>query len=218
MRMADRRPLDEVGLCYLLDALYPPAWTASSTPAPMTTVDLRIDILTDPTPKPRPRAGPSSSSGCWTWAWAGRWTRRPPGARTEPRWPSRDSGASCSRNARPDPATVRPCSPFGCRLHISREIPPMIDSRPLRAATLPLLLGAALMLQGCVVGAVVGGTAAVVGGTAKATGAVVGARLRRRHHLRRGNPRPPRTRTARVRARPTSLRTTPAPGQDLLID
>ena len=54
MRMADRRPLDEVGLCYLLDALYPPAWTASSTPAPMTTVDLRIDILTDPTPETAP--------------------------------------------------------------------------------------------------------------------------------------------------------------------
>ncbi|MDK2747903.1 MAG: thioesterase family protein [Brevundimonas sp.] len=54
MRMADRRPLDEVGLCYLLDALYPPAWTASSTPAPMTTVDLRIDILTDPTPQTAP--------------------------------------------------------------------------------------------------------------------------------------------------------------------
>lgn len=50
MRMADRRPLDEVGLCYLLDALYPPAWTASARPAPMTTVDLRIDILADPTP------------------------------------------------------------------------------------------------------------------------------------------------------------------------
>lgn len=54
MRMADRRQLDEVGLCYLLDALYPPAWTASATPAPMTTVDLRIDILTDPTPRTAP--------------------------------------------------------------------------------------------------------------------------------------------------------------------
>ncbi|MDZ4054815.1 MAG: hypothetical protein U1E24_16355, partial [Phenylobacterium sp.] len=51
----------------------------------------------------------------------------------------------------------------------------MTDRRPLRAAALPVLLGAALLLQGCVVGAVVGGTAAVVGGTAKATGAVVGA-------------------------------------------
>ncbi|MET3836372.1 acyl-CoA thioesterase [Brevundimonas sp. UYEF29] len=54
MRMADGRPLDEVGLCYLLDALYPPAWTASKTPAVMTTVDLRIDILTDPTPQTAP--------------------------------------------------------------------------------------------------------------------------------------------------------------------
>ncbi|WBT07419.1 thioesterase family protein [Brevundimonas vesicularis] len=54
MRMADARPLDEVGLCYLLDALYPPAWTASKTPAAMTTVDLRIDILTDPTPQSAP--------------------------------------------------------------------------------------------------------------------------------------------------------------------
>ncbi len=54
MRMADGRPLDEVGLCYLLDALYPPAWTASKTPAAMTTVDLRIDILTDPTPQIAP--------------------------------------------------------------------------------------------------------------------------------------------------------------------
>lgn len=54
MRMADRRPLDEAGLCYLLDALYPPAWTLSQTPAAMTTVDLRIDILTDPTPDNAP--------------------------------------------------------------------------------------------------------------------------------------------------------------------
>ena len=54
MRMADGRPLDEVGLCYLLDALYPPAWTASKTPAAMTTVDFRIDILADPTPETAP--------------------------------------------------------------------------------------------------------------------------------------------------------------------
>ncbi|TFW12735.1 thioesterase family protein [Brevundimonas intermedia] len=54
MRMADGRPLDDVGLCYLLDALYPPAWTLSKTPAAMTTVDLRIDILTDPTPQTAP--------------------------------------------------------------------------------------------------------------------------------------------------------------------
>jgi hypothetical protein len=52
--MADGRPLDEVGLCYLLDALYPPAWTLSKTPAPMTTVDFRIDILADPTPETAP--------------------------------------------------------------------------------------------------------------------------------------------------------------------
>ena len=54
MRMADGRALDEVGLCYLLDALYPPAWTLSKTPTAMTTVDLRIDILTDPTPQTAP--------------------------------------------------------------------------------------------------------------------------------------------------------------------
>ena len=46
---------------------------------------------------------------------------------------------------------------------------------PRRAAALALVLGSALMLQGCLVGAVVGGTAAVVGGTAKAAGSVVGA-------------------------------------------
>lgn len=44
-----------------------------------------------------------------------------------------------------------------------------------RSAVLAAVLGGALMLQGCVVGAVVGAGAAVVGGTAKATGAVVGA-------------------------------------------
>lgn len=54
MRMADGRPLDEVALCYLLDALYPPAWTLSPNPAAMTTVDLRIDILADPTPRTAP--------------------------------------------------------------------------------------------------------------------------------------------------------------------
>lgn len=54
MRMADGRALDEVALCFLLDALYPPAWTASRTPAAMTTVDLRIDILADPTPATAP--------------------------------------------------------------------------------------------------------------------------------------------------------------------
>ena len=44
-----------------------------------------------------------------------------------------------------------------------------------RSALVVMLLGGTLMLQGCVVGAVVGAGAAVVGGTAKATGAVVGA-------------------------------------------
>lgn len=44
-----------------------------------------------------------------------------------------------------------------------------------RATALLAVLGGSLMLQGCVVGAVVGAGAAVVGGTAKATGAVVGA-------------------------------------------
>jgi carbonic anhydrase/acetyltransferase-like protein (isoleucine patch superfamily) len=44
-----------------------------------------------------------------------------------------------------------------------------------RSAALAALLGGALMLQGCLVGAVVGTGAAVVGGAAKATGAVVGA-------------------------------------------
>ena len=54
MRMADGRPLDDLGLCYLLDALYPPAWTTSQQPSPMTTVDLRYDILADPTPETAP--------------------------------------------------------------------------------------------------------------------------------------------------------------------
>ncbi|HYD27449.1 hypothetical protein [Brevundimonas sp.] len=44
-----------------------------------------------------------------------------------------------------------------------------------RSAALAAVLGGALMLQGCVVGAAVGAGAAVVGGAAKATGAVVGA-------------------------------------------
>lgn len=54
MRMADGRPLDEEALCFLLDAVYPPAWTVSRTPSMMTTVDFRIDILTDPTPQNAP--------------------------------------------------------------------------------------------------------------------------------------------------------------------
>lgn len=54
MRMADGRALDEAALCFLLDAVYPPAWTITRTPAMMTTVDFRIDILTDPTPENAP--------------------------------------------------------------------------------------------------------------------------------------------------------------------
>jgi len=44
-----------------------------------------------------------------------------------------------------------------------------------RATALVAVLVGAIMLQGCVVGAVVGTAGAVVGGTAKAAGAVVGA-------------------------------------------
>ena len=44
-----------------------------------------------------------------------------------------------------------------------------------RSAALVAVLGGSLMLQGCLVGAVVGTAGAVVGGTAKAAGAVVGA-------------------------------------------
>lgn len=44
-----------------------------------------------------------------------------------------------------------------------------------RASTIAAVLAATLMLQGCLVGAVVGTAGAVVGGTAKAAGAVVGA-------------------------------------------
>lgn len=44
-----------------------------------------------------------------------------------------------------------------------------------RAAALIAVVAGSLMLQGCLVGAVVGTAGAVVGGTAKATGAVIGA-------------------------------------------
>ena len=54
IRMSNGRPLDETTLCYLLDALYPPAWTLSPTPVAMTTVDFRIDVLADPTPQNAP--------------------------------------------------------------------------------------------------------------------------------------------------------------------
>ena len=53
-RTRDGKPLDEARLCYLLDALYPPAWTAFKRPPMMTSVDLRYDILTDPTPQTAP--------------------------------------------------------------------------------------------------------------------------------------------------------------------
>lgn len=54
MKTRDDRPLDTIGLCYLLDALYPPVWTALDRPLGMATVDLRYDILTDPTPETCP--------------------------------------------------------------------------------------------------------------------------------------------------------------------
>lgn len=44
-----------------------------------------------------------------------------------------------------------------------------------RLSQIMLVAAGCLTLQGCLVGAVAGGTAAVVGGAAKATGAVVGA-------------------------------------------
>lgn len=54
MRMRDGQPLDEVRLCYLLDALYPPSWTGFETPPVMTTVDLRYDFVTPVTPDNAP--------------------------------------------------------------------------------------------------------------------------------------------------------------------
>ena len=54
MRTNDGAPLDELRLCYLLDALYPPSWTALKAPPMMTTVDLRYDILTTPTAEVAP--------------------------------------------------------------------------------------------------------------------------------------------------------------------
>ncbi len=54
MKIGGDRPLDALGLCYLLDAIYPPVWTALDTPIAMATVDLRYDILTDPTPANSP--------------------------------------------------------------------------------------------------------------------------------------------------------------------
>lgn len=54
MRLRDNRPLDADGLCYLLDAIYPPSWTAFRQPPVMTSVDLRYDLLGDPTPDNAP--------------------------------------------------------------------------------------------------------------------------------------------------------------------
>lgn len=54
MRMRDGQPLDELRLCYLLDALYPPTWTGFKRPPIMTTVDLRYDFLTVPTQENTP--------------------------------------------------------------------------------------------------------------------------------------------------------------------
>ncbi len=54
MRTRDGAPLDELRLCYLLDALYPPAWTTSPTPPMMASVDLRYDFIADPTPETAP--------------------------------------------------------------------------------------------------------------------------------------------------------------------
>jgi hypothetical protein len=53
-RLRGGRPLDEIGLSFLLDAIYPPVWTAISQPMAMSTVDLRYDFLTDPTPETAP--------------------------------------------------------------------------------------------------------------------------------------------------------------------
>lgn len=54
MRTRDGAPLDELRLAYLLDALYPPAWTAFKAPPMMTSVDLRYDFINDPTPETAP--------------------------------------------------------------------------------------------------------------------------------------------------------------------
>ncbi|WP_292051176.1 MULTISPECIES: thioesterase family protein [unclassified Brevundimonas] len=48
MRFRDGQPLDVYRLCYLMDALYPPASTAFERPVLMTTVDLRYDFITPP--------------------------------------------------------------------------------------------------------------------------------------------------------------------------
>ena len=50
MRCGDGRPLDQARLCFLLDAIYPPAFTLYRAPPMMSSVDLRYDFLADPTP------------------------------------------------------------------------------------------------------------------------------------------------------------------------
>lgn len=54
MRLANGQALDELGLCYLLDAVYPPSWTGFKRPPVMTTVDLRYDFMTPATPENTP--------------------------------------------------------------------------------------------------------------------------------------------------------------------
>lgn len=54
MRVRDAGPLTEETLCYLLDTLYPPSWTAFRKPPPMTTIDLRYDLLETLTPETAP--------------------------------------------------------------------------------------------------------------------------------------------------------------------
>ena len=51
----------------------------------------------------------------------------------------------------------------------------IMQSLARRVSALFIVMSGAILLQGCVVGTVVGAGAAVVGGTVKATGAVVGA-------------------------------------------
>ena len=52
---------------------------------------------------------------------------------------------------------------------------PLTGGGAFSGATIVAILGVSLMLQGCLVGAVVGTAGAIVGGAAQATGAVVGA-------------------------------------------
>lgn len=54
MRTRDGDVLDEARLCYLLDALYPPAFTVIREPTGGASVDLRYDFLAEPTPQNAP--------------------------------------------------------------------------------------------------------------------------------------------------------------------